>query len=88
MNSVPWFQHRAITREDRVEGGGLRVEGLFAQRAWCLRVQHWHFSGVLLALGKGEGVIASRCQGVGVFEGIADTEAVDGEVTVSVLTSD
>ena len=43
---------------------------------------------MMLALDEGDGIDTGWGQSVGVFEGVADAEAVDGEVTVSVVAFD
>ena len=41
---------------------------------------------MMLALDEGDGIDTGWGQSVGVFECVADAEAIDGEVTVSVVS--
>ena len=42
---------------------------------------------MMLALDEGDGIDTGWGQSVGVFEGVADAEAIDGEVTVGILSA-
>ncbi len=84
MNTIPWFQHRAVTRQ----GGVHAYETEFrTEVARGLGIQARHLAGILLALDEGDDIVAGRNKGVGIFEGAADLVAIDGQRTVSVLTT-
>lgn len=83
MDSIAWFQHRAVTRQ----GGVHTYEWEFwTEVARGSRIEARHLAGILLALDEGDDIVAGWNKGVGIFEGAADLVAIDGQRTVSVLT--
>ena len=72
-----WFQ---------VPCSKFHVPGSQAEVARGLSIETGHLAGVLFALDEGEDVLAGGDAGIAVFEGVADAIAIDGEVTVGVLT--
>ena len=84
VDSVAGLELRAPTRKGAVVADEGQLRTLAARR---VRVQAGHLAGVLLALDEGDGVFPGRDLAIGVFEGVADAGAVDGEVAVGVFTT-
>ena len=83
VDSVAGLEHRAPTRKGAVVADKVQLRTLAAGR---MRVEAGHLAGVLLALDEGDGIFPGRDLAVGVFEGVADAGAVDGEMAVGVFT--
>lgn len=60
--------------------------GLLALGAGRVRIQAQHLTCMLFALDETDGILSGWDAGIGVFEGVANTDAVDGKVAVGVLT--
>ena len=84
VDSVAGLELRAPAREGAVVADKVQLRTLAAGR---MRVEAGHLAGVLLALDEGDDVFSSGHARLGVFEGVADAGAVDGEVAVGVFTT-
>lgn len=83
MDAVAGLEHGTIARHSAVGTNKLKFRAQITGRV-C--IQAGHLAGVLFALDEGEDVLAGGDAGIAVFEGVADAIAIDGEVTVGVLT--
>ena len=83
MDAVAGLEHGAVARHSAVGTNKLKFRAQITGRV-CIKAGH--LAGVLLALDEGDGVVTCGNAACGVFEGVADAIAIDGEVTVGVLT--
>lgn len=83
VDAVAGLEHGTIARHSAVGTNKLKFRAQITGRV-C--IQAGHLAGVLFALDEGEDVLAGGDAGIAVFEGVADAIAIDGEVTVGVLT--
>ena len=84
VNSIPRLKHRTPAWK----GGVVADEGqLRALAARSIGVKAQHLSSVLLTLQECYDILACRHTGEGILERIANAIAIDGQLTMSILSS-
>ena len=84
MNAVSGFNQGTPARQGAVSA---HERQLLAEVTRWSRIEARHFAGILLALDEGDLIVAGRNKGIGILEGAADLGSINGQRTVSALTS-
>lgn len=84
MDAVSRFDHRTPAGESAIRANERQ---LLAEVARGSRIKARHLAGILLALDEGDPIVAGRNKGIGILKRAADFGSINGQRTVSKLTT-